>query len=84
MLFNSKFSKFGKGTNITATLNSNNTISIYYFDNGVNLKTVIIDGNQLLLKREPLNLGYNEIIKLNENLLITRIDKNIGIINNEQ
>ena len=84
MLFSTKFSKFGKGHNINAKLQNNQTISILYFDDGINQKVLSINENNISLNRDKLNLGFNEMIELNENLYVTRIHKNIGIISYEK
>ena len=84
MLFSTKFSKFGKGSHINAKLLDNSKISILYFDEGINLKTLSINENNFSLDRKKLNVGFNEMIELNNNIYITRIHKNIGIINYEK
>lgn len=84
MLFSSKFSKFGKGKHINAKLQDNSSISILYFDEGMNKKTLSITDNNIAVERQKLNLGFNEMIEINNNLYVTRIHKNIGIINHEQ
>ena len=83
MMFSSKLAKFGKGENLSAIMHSKDKISIYYFDKGIGKKTLnIIDGSYNLV-RENLSLGYNEVIPISYNYLVSRIDKSIGIIFNE-
>lgn len=83
MLFSSKLSKFGKGKNIAAVMNTKDKITIFYFEKGISKKEVNVNSQGLTLNRVNVSLGYNEVIPLDNILLVTRIDKSIGIINNE-
>ena len=83
MLFSTKLSKFGKGKNISAIMNSKEKINIYFFENGISKKEVFIEKNNLTLKRCNTALAYNEVIPINETTLVTRINKSIGIIHYE-
>ena len=82
MIFSSKLSKFGKGNNLSSSMENKNTIIIYYFLDGIFKKEITIDDNGLSLKKLEANLPYNEVIPINK-YLITRIDKSVGIIKNE-
>lgn len=83
MVFSSKISKFGKGKNINAYMIAPNLIYIYYFKDGLLKKELSIKNSDLSLVSKNISLPYNEIIKT-QNYLITRLDKNIGIINNNE
>ena len=84
MVFSSHLSKLGKGKNLASIMENKNKISIYFFNNGITKKEIEINQNGLDLKRINVSLGYNEVVPINNNILVTRIDKSIGIINNEK
>ena len=83
MLFSNRFSKFGKGTNLNAIMPSRDLISIYYFLDAIEKKNVKMEGETLRLERENLSLGYSEVVPLGENNFVTRIDKSLGIMTDE-
>lgn len=83
MIFSNKISKFGKGENVSAHMKTNNQIDIFYYKNGVYKKEVEITNNGLILNSVNVNLPYNEVIQI-DNFLITRIDRSIGIILNNE
>jgi len=83
MLFNSKFSKFGRGHNISAIMTDENQIEIYYFNKGVSKKVLKIEDKNFNLSSTNQTFPYNEVIPINNNFLVTRLDKSIGIICNE-
>jgi len=84
MLFSSRVSKFGKGDNLSAIMEEINKISIYYYQSGITKKVVTINDNNMTLSKTNINLPYNEVIPINKNYLVSRIDKSIGIIRNEE
>jgi len=84
MIFSSKISKFGKGSNLSAYINSPDKISIYYFLDGISKKIVSIVDNNIFLSKTNSVLPYNEVIQINDNYLISRIDKSLGIIKYEE
>ena len=83
MFFSSRLSKFGKGKNISAIMDNEQKISVYCFEQGIIKKEVLISDSHLVLNKVAVNLPYNEVIPVN-NYFITRIDKSIGIINNDK
>lgn len=83
MLFSAKFSKFGRGENLTAIMPSNNIIDIYYFEDGINKKTVTIENENLSLKKIKLNLGYRELVPIKDNFFLSRISSSISVIKYE-
>lgn len=82
MIFSTKLSKFGKGKNLSAIMTDSNLISVYYFENGIVKKNIHIDQENIILSRENTQMGYSEVIPINQHFLISRIDKSIGIIKN--
>ena len=82
MTFDNKISKFGKGEKLTAYMPDESTIYIYYFLGGLQLKKVHI-GQSLTLSREKLNLGYKQIIRLDNQFIVTAIDRSLGIKNEQ-
>ena len=79
MVFSSSFSKFGKGENLNAIMDSPSTISIFYFKDGIQKKVVTILNNSLSLEKVKVSLGFSEVIPLDGKTLITRIDKSLGV-----
>ncbi len=79
MIFNNQFSKFGKGENISAIMPSENSISIFYYLGGIGKKQVEINDDNISLKKEKVSLPYFEVIALDENYIITRIDKSLAV-----
>lgn len=84
MIFSSKISKFGKGSNLSAYINTLGQISIFYFLDGVSEKIVNINEDNITLSKTNTLLPYNEVIQINENYLVSRIDKSLGIIKHEK
>ena len=83
MIFNPRFCKFGKGFNLSAFI-KDNIIHIYYFNNGILKKELTAINNKYDLNKTNLELSYDEVIPINDNYLLTRIEKNLGIIKNEK
>ena len=83
MIFSNKISKFGRGKNVSAYMPSTDNINIYYFNSGIILKSVSDNDNTYTLENISCNLPYNEVIKIDDNCLVTRLDKSIGIYINE-
>ncbi len=84
MMFGSRLAKFGKGKNLSAIMFTKNVISIYFFQEGITKKEVIINGDTLILKTTSEVFPYNEAIPLDSNYFVTRLDKSLGIVKNEQ
>ncbi len=84
MMFSTKLSKFGKGVNLSAIMETSNKISIYYFEKTVTKKEVNISETNLSLERTNETFPYLEVIPLGGNFFVSRLDKSIGIIKNEE
>lgn len=83
MLFNNKFSKFGRGKNISTIMTNEKQIDVYYYNKGILKKTIKIEDQTLTLTNSNQTFPYNEIIPVTNKYIVTRIDKSIGITTNE-
>ena len=83
MVFSSKFSKFSKGENISLFMKNENEISVFYFNENVKNKIVNTTNGSITTNNTNKAYPYQEVIQIN-NYLITRMNKSIGIIKNEQ
>ena len=83
MIFSKKFSKFGKGNNLSAYMPSSNSIKIYNYNSGIQAKNITINNDDYSLIREVCNMPYNAVIQIDDNSFITRLDKSIGVYINE-
>ncbi len=81
MLFSSRLAKFGKGENLSAIMFSPDLLSIYYFEKGITRKDVHLD--TMTLERVKVNLPYREVIPVDQNTFVTRLDKSIGVKNEQ-
>lgn len=80
MIFNSTISKVGKTKNISVYMPNKNKILIYYFNDGIFLKTIDFSSESTVLTKSNTFLAYNEVIPLGNNFLLTRIGKSMEII----
>ena len=83
MIFSNKFSKFGKGKNISAFMPSATNINIYYYSSGIHKKNINVN-NSYTLTNIQTNLPYNQVIEIDDNCYVTRLNKSLGIKTDEQ
>lgn len=83
MMFSNKLSKFGKGKNLSAFMEDKHHLIVYYFEKGISKKEIIIEEENISMNKKDEPLGYHEVIPVTNNILITRIDKSIGLVSNE-
>lgn len=83
MIFSNKISKFGRGYNISAYMSSNTNLKIYFYNSGIMNKNITIEDNSFNLTNINVNLPYNALINVDGSHLVTRLNKSIGIINEE-
>ncbi len=83
MIFESRLYKFGKGKNISAIMNEENKITIYYQNKGILKKEIQIENQSLIMNQVKESYPYTEVIPVDDSHLITRLGKSIGILINE-
>jgi len=79
MIFSNKFSKFGKGKNVSAFMPTKTSINIYFYNKGILLKNVSDTDGNYALNNLTCNLPYNAVIEFENGSFLTRLDKSIGI-----
>ena len=52
------------------------------FEKGISKKEITINEDRVNMDKKEVYLGYHEVIPVTGNILITRIDKSVGLINN--
>lgn len=77
MIFNSTISKIGKAKNISVYMPNKNKILLYYFNDGIFLKTIDFSSGNTVLTKTGTALAFNEVIPLKQNLLLARIGKSM-------
>ncbi len=83
MIFSNKISKFGRGQYLSAYMPASNSIKIYFYNSGIMLKNITINDNSYSLTSNAVDLPYNAVINVDGSHLVTRLNKSIGIINEE-
>ena len=84
MIFSNKVSKFGKGLNLSAFMPTSSSIIVYYYNGGIHKKTFSISNNTYTLSSTMAQLPYNQVIQIQDNCLVTRLNKSLGIQIDEQ
>ena len=79
MTFSNRISKFGKGENLSARMDDKNNITIYFFLDAIMKKNVRIENENLILTKSKSSLPFNEVVPIDKNYLVTRINKSLGV-----
>ena len=61
MIFNSTISKIGKAKNISVYMPNKNKILLYYFNDGIFLKTIDFSSGNTVLTKTSTDLAFNEV-----------------------
>ena len=79
MIFSNKIHKVCPGDSVTIYFKNDNELSIYAFNNNLQNLNLSLDskGNSNL---KTLNLNYEYLKQLNENLFIVGYEKNMSVI----
>lgn len=84
MIFNSRISKVGKAKNISVFMPNKNEIYMYYFSDGIFLKTIEFQNDNTILNKKNTSLAFNEVIQIDNNHLLARIGKSMEIVSVEK
>ena len=79
MIFSNIIYKIGSGKNITIYSTNSNELEIYSFNKSMQKITFSLDSTISTLK--TININYDYIEQINDNLFAVGYDKNISVIN---
>ena len=80
MTFETRLAKIGKGINANLYLNNDNNLSIFLHANSVHEKTLKIVDEKYELYTTENAFGYDEIIKVFDNVYIARQGRIIRVL----
>lgn len=80
MVFENRLAKIGKGSNINLYVKNDKEIEVFLLSNLCIKKILNISNESFGLKVDGENFSYDEILKISDNLYISRTNNEIRIL----
>ena len=80
MVFDKRLAKIGKGFNVNIYPKNQTDLSVFLYNNSMQEKWLKINKERYELEMCPCLLGCHEILKLKDNLYVSRIDNNVELV----